>query len=136
MTFADAYCSSHRVRPEDYEHIVFLRTLHPVARIFRGTLGLIPRYFAADHSFIRSVGALTRRRDFGLEELDYVHDPANRGFLRRKLRLRVSARRLYALVRAELPHDTGAAPVSTQSLAPWPTGSAPAAPSAKPEGQT
>lgn len=107
--------------PEDYEAEVLKRSLYPLARACRIFLGLIPDYFLADRAFLAAVGRMTRRRDFGLEEIEFVHHPANRGVLRRQLKLRVSARRLHRLVRAVLTDENGGGAVSSQSLAPWPT---------------
>ena len=107
--------------PEAYEAEVMKRSLYPLARVIRWLLALIPDYFLADRAFLASVGRMTRRRDFGLEEIEFVHHPANRGYLRTQLKLRVSARRLHRLVRAVLADESGGAAASTQSLAPWPT---------------
>ena len=94
-------------------------SLYPVAKVFRGTLGLIPRYFAADLDFIRCVGRLTRRRDFAMEEMDFVQNHENRGFLRRRLKLRVSARRLHELVREVLDEPDDAGATGGESMQPW-----------------
>lgn len=120
MTFSEGFCAKYHVRPEAYEAEVMKRSLYPAARVVRGFLALIPDYFSADRAFLNAVGRMTRRRDFGLEEIEFVHHPANRGFLRRQLKLRVSARRLHRLVRAVFNDEQGGPDVAGESLAPWP----------------
>ena len=120
MTFSEGFCAKFNVSPEAYEAEVMKRALYPLARVIRWLLVLIPDYFSADRAFLASVGRMTRRRDFGLEEIEFVHHPANRGFLRRQLKLRVSARRLHRLVRAVFSDESGGADIAGESLGPWP----------------
>jgi len=102
MTFAEKFCAKRKVHPQDFEATVLRLTLRPAARVLRPLLNLNPDYFAADREFIRGVGRISRLQDFNSEEQDYTHNPHNRDFLHRTLRLRVSRRRLRNLVRDTL----------------------------------
>jgi len=97
-TFAERYCSVHGVGNRDFVESAVAHSLYPHARMLRPVLSLIPLYFTADREFVASVGRLKRMRDFDMEVFAYVNDPKNRGFLRRVLRLRVSAGRLNSLM--------------------------------------
>ena len=98
-TFAERFCAHFRVHPADYREAVLRRVLHPSARIGRPLLrAMSPDYFAADHDFIEGVGRIMHRREFGVEAEEFAHHPANRGFLRRALRLRASVGRMQKLV--------------------------------------
>jgi hypothetical protein len=99
MNFAERFCAKRDVHPADYEMAVLRLTLHRRARLLRPLLSLNPNYFAADRAFIRAVGRISRVADFESEAEDYLHDPANRGFCHRTLRLRVSRRQMHRLVR-------------------------------------
>jgi len=68
----------------------------------RHLLALIPDYFAPDLRLIRYVGRLRRAEDLRYEEIGFDQDRANRGLLRRTLRLRVSTRRLRRIVERTL----------------------------------
>ena len=109
ITFSEKFCAQHQLAPERYEVAVLRLTLHTPARLLRPLLGLFPGYFSADREFVRGVGRITRLRDFEAEAQDFAHDPANRGILRQKLRLRTSTRRMRQLVHATL-HDAAEAP--------------------------
>ena len=109
ITFSEKFCAQHQLAPERYEAAVLRLTLHTPARLLQPLLGLFPGYFSADRGFVRGVGRITRLRDFDPEALDFADDPANRGVLRQRLRLRVSTRRMRRLVHATL-HDATEAP--------------------------
>ena len=102
MTFAEKYCAQNRISPEKFADTVLRQTLRPAGRVLRWLLVLIPDYFAADLELINSVGRLKRMEGFDAEVMDFMYDPNNRGFLRRSLNLRISSRRLHALVRTTL----------------------------------
>ena len=109
MTFSEKFCAQRELAPEEFEAAVLRLSLHSPARVLRPLLALLPDYFSADRDFVRSVGRIRRRADFEAEASDFAHDPANRGVLRQRLRLRVSTRRLRRLVWATLP-DNAAGP--------------------------
>jgi len=98
-TFAERFCARYGVPPEGYAGRVFQLTLYRRTRPLVWLLRLIdPDYFACDYTFIRGVGRLKGLDDL-LDEIRYYCGlPGNRGFLRRALRLRVSAARIAGLV--------------------------------------
>lgn len=98
-TFAEEFCARRNLAPEKYEEFVLNDSFYPAARLLRPVLMLKADFFAADHEFIRRVGRLKRLGGFEAEVQDFLYDPNNRGFLRRVLKLRVSARRLRCVVR-------------------------------------
>jgi hypothetical protein len=105
-TFAELLCEHYGIEPEHYLRTVFRVTLHRRALLLAPVLGLFaPDHFACDLSFIRRVGELQRPADL-MDEIRYFYwHPWNRGFLRRTLRLRVSAARMTRLVRVILPEE-------------------------------
>jgi hypothetical protein len=101
-TFAEAFCRRHALAPGEFEAAVLRGALYPMARVLRPLLALDRDYFAPDRDFVRGVGRLRTAADFMPEAEDFAQHPENRGLLRRRLRLRVSARRLHRLVEATL----------------------------------
>lgn len=103
-TFAESFCAHNQIPPEQFAREVFKRVLYRRARWVSWLLPLIWRgYFAADFDLIYGVERLRRVRAFAIEVDRFNEHPANRGFLRRTLGLRVSTCRLRALVRESLP---------------------------------
>ena len=100
LTFAEKYCSAHKIEPEQFRIAVFCRVLYPRANRIKNLLKLIPGFFEADYEFIDGVGRITELWGFDGEEADFIQHPGNRRFLRRALRLRVSGRRLKSLAHA------------------------------------
>jgi hypothetical protein len=101
--FGERLCARFHVPPDRYLEIAFRCTLYPQARLLRPLLlWLDADFFAADRDFLASVGRLWRRREFKVEVWDFLDHPANRGCLRRGLRLRVSVERTRRLVDALL----------------------------------
>jgi hypothetical protein len=97
-SFAEKYCAKNGLENWEYTESVLTHSLYARARILRPMLRLIPGYFKADREFIASVARIKRLRDFDIEAFAFVSDPDNVGFLRRRLKLRVSAGRLNGLV--------------------------------------
>jgi hypothetical protein len=97
-SFAERYCAKHGLADWQFVESALTNSLYVQAKILRPFLRLIPGYFKADREFIASVGRIKRLRDFDMEAFAYVSDPDNRGFLRRTLRLRVSAAKLNGLI--------------------------------------
>ncbi|MDI1248285.1 MAG: hypothetical protein PSV13_05320 [Lacunisphaera sp.] len=99
-TFAEIYGERTGLAPAELNRVLFLRTLYPAARLIAGLVRwLNPRHFIADYEFCEDVGNLRSLEDFSLALGSYLEHPANRGFLRRRLRIRVSARRMLQIVR-------------------------------------
>lgn len=102
------YCSRHELPPEQFETAVFHYGLYPHARLLRWLFDR--EYFTADLEFIRSVANLRSRRDFSAEATGFHQHPDNRSFLRRVLRLRVSASRIRRLLDEEFEIERTAPP--------------------------
>ena len=97
--FAESYASRHGICREGFVLSVFQRTLHPHVRPLFSLINEIrPLFFSADYDFIVAVGQMRRFSDYETATLEFATHPANRGFLRRWLRLRVSVRRMRWLV--------------------------------------
>ena len=96
--FSERFCRRTGVTPARWHAVALRRALYPHARLLRPLLAALdPEFFAADRDFISGVGRLTRHSDFVIEAEEFAHHPANQSFLRRRLRLRVSVRRLHLL---------------------------------------
>ncbi|WP_438483351.1 hypothetical protein [Oleiharenicola lentus] len=94
-TFRQLYCEREKIDPAQFDETVFRRSLYPQAWLARGLLRLWNSdYFLPDYDFVNGVGGLAFHSDFRTELSEYYYHPRNRGFLRRVLRLRVSAERL------------------------------------------
>lgn len=99
-TFAEIYCEREGLSPAELNGTLFFRALYPQARPFLPFAHwLAPGHFLADHEFCQEVGNLRSLEDFALVLTSYIEHPSNRGFLRRRLRIRVSARRMFRIVR-------------------------------------
>jgi hypothetical protein len=97
-SFAERYCTMRGIANWEFLESVLVESLYPQARILRPLLRLKPGYFRADREFISRAGRIMRMSEFDTEAAAYARDPDNRGFLRRALRLRVSAGRLSGIV--------------------------------------
>lgn len=106
-TFGESFCALHGIPPEKFARTIFRRALYRRTLLFTWLLQFLKQdYFSADFDLIYGVERLRRLRDFKLEASQYNEHPANRGWLRRRLRLRVSTHRLKALIKETLPsHD-------------------------------
>lgn len=102
-TFSEAFCRRHNLPPERYVRAVLTRSMYPHARLVAPIIRLLSTdHFTADIDLVRGVGRIRSPRDFQTELADFAHHPANEGFLRETLRLRVSAKRLQDLVKNHL----------------------------------
>jgi hypothetical protein len=121
-TFAALYCDKHGIKPEEYDAVVLKRSLYPHARLLAPLLrALWPEYFTADLDFVRSVGRLRRFREFNYEAEEFAHHPANRGFWRLNVNMRVSSRALRRMVRVTLhPELEEQAEVDDRTTVPFP----------------
>lgn len=102
-SFQALYCSRRGVSPERFRRHVLARSLYPHARLLAPLLAWVDGHFQADYEFIDDVAHLERVELFHDAMDSYVGHFSNRGFLRRGLRLRISARRLWRLVSEVLP---------------------------------
>lgn len=71
---------------------IHARILLPFARIFD------PAILAADYDLIEDIGLLSSRREFSDSASSRRFHPANHGFLRKAVRIRVSISKLHRLV--------------------------------------
>lgn len=109
-TFSECFCARYNIPPEQFAREVFRMCIYRRTRLFKWLLPLINQnHFAADFDLIYGVERLTRMRDFVTEAERFNEHPANRGFLRRKLCLRVSTTRLKALIKETLPRKAAGA---------------------------
>jgi len=100
-TFASLYCTRHRLRPDRFVASVFWKTILPRAHYWGIPIFLIwSREFSVDRDFIAQAGKVETMEQY-LEVEEVFHRwPSCRSFLRGKLGLRVSSRRLRRLVAA------------------------------------
>ncbi|MET0263846.1 MAG: hypothetical protein ABW223_13160 [Rariglobus sp.] len=102
------------------------RALYPRTLPVKWLLPLLNRdHFTADFDLIYGVEHLRRLRDFTTEAERFNEHPSNRGWLRRRLGLRVSTSRMKALIRETLPPKSTAThsglPVDEGTSAPFKT---------------
>ena len=103
VSFIEAFCVRHRLPPERFEQAVLRRTLYAHARLLAPLCRFFDRnYLAADVDLVRAAGTLYGARDLTGEIADFTHHPANCGFMREVLRVRISTKRLRTLMRATL----------------------------------
>ncbi len=126
-TFAELYCEQNGLKPEEYEAVVLNRSLYPHARLLAPFVRMLwADHFAADIDFVRNVARLRRFREFAFESEEFAHHPANRGFWRLTVNLRISSRTLRRLVRATL-HPELEPQVETETNTAMPFSSKPSA---------
>jgi hypothetical protein len=122
-TFAEIYGEREGLPPEVLHTALFFRTLYPHARLIAWFVRWChPPYFIADYEFVEDVGHLRSLEDFSLTLGSYIEHPSNRGFLRRRLRIRISARRMFRVVRSVFaPGGPGAVtgPVGRDTFEPF-----------------
>lgn len=83
---------------QNFHRAVFRTTLYRHAVLFAPLLHWTG-YFAVDHQLIAACGGARSMTEIQECILDYVHHPRNVGFLRRVIRIRVSARRVRRVAR-------------------------------------
>lgn len=111
-SFAELFCARHNLSLEQFEEEVIARSIHYHATLLWRLINWVhPDYFTADRQFIRALADVRSLRDFRVESSAFTHHPANRGFLRRMLKVRVSSGRLRRLIASYLQsaRDDGAA---------------------------
>ncbi len=136
--FITLYCRRRGIAPSAFARELLLRSIYPHARPLFGLLTHLDRgHFEADLEFIVDVGQLRRRTDFGDAAESYLSHPANKGFLRRRLKLRISIRRMLAIVAdilpQQLPSDLRDRLEATDSLTPFEQEGTPSSEETKPE---
>lgn len=102
-SFQETYCASTGCSPPRFCTRVFWHCLNPATAFFAALLGgPNADFFSADRDLIAQVGRAGSMDRIREEVRDYFHDPRNRTWLRRKLKLRLSTARLRALAKAHL----------------------------------
>lgn len=106
-SFKVRFCERYGVPPAAFGEALLRRALYPHARPLCWFLGMWDRhYFQPDFEFIEDVAHL-RSAAYFAEAMDcYINHPYNRRFLRRRLRLRISGRRMWEEVNAIFPIGT------------------------------
>ena len=98
-TFQELFCERYCVHPDKFASAVFWHCLHRRAWLIAPFVRyLTPEFFAADYDLIRDMGRLTRARALADDLADFYSHPNNVGFARRRLKVRLSVRRVTKLV--------------------------------------
>lgn len=117
-TFAELFCRETRTDPARYEREMLARCVHRRARLLVPVIRCFaPDYFAPDDELVRGVGVLTSTRGLKGELQAFDSHPRNRGFCRRRLKVRISAGRVTALVRASFAEADQPAPALDRATA-------------------
>lgn len=101
-TISERYCQRLNLPPERFSRHLLWRSLTLQTRLLYPVLLLIPRYFEPDMEFIESLGTESSLEHFQTDIIAFKHHPANRTFLRRKLRFRLSTQKLLRNVRTAI----------------------------------
>jgi hypothetical protein len=117
VTFAEKFCARYGVSPADYEKEMLRRSLYPTGKLVRLLVSSDANYFLPDRDFIRGVGKLTRLQGFGAEVWAFTVNPENSRFHRLRLKMRVSAKRVYRQL-DEILHPEGPARPLGDSIPP------------------
>lgn len=98
-TFLELYCQRVGIARSDFVTDVLRRTLYPHARPLISLLeSMDDQHFHPDYEFIEDVSLMRRPEHFAAAVRCYLEHPRNRAFLRRRLKLRISVRRMLTVV--------------------------------------
>jgi hypothetical protein len=106
VTFRERFCQKYKIPDDKYERVAMRHALYPHARLVWWLVTLDSQFDTADIEFIRCIGRTARLREYENEALDYRQHPRNDGFLRKRLKLRVSVARFRRVVRAVLREES------------------------------
>ena len=99
-TFREIYCEKNGCTDSRFEHELLWRCFYPHARPLLPFMKVMSKqYFTADLELINDVGYSTGRQGVKDAIDSYFHHPANVGFLRRRLRVRISTNAIRHLAR-------------------------------------
>jgi hypothetical protein len=103
-TFAQKFCRMESCRPDEFSSRMFWSCLYRQAIPLAPVLARLRHgeYFHIDRDLIKQVGAAVTLDEIRRETQEFAMDSRNRGWLRRRARLRVSAGRLLALAERHL----------------------------------
>jgi len=100
-TFASLYCEKHRLQLDRFVASVFWKTILPRAHFWGIPIFLIwSQEFSADREFIAQAGRVESMAQYTEAEEVFHRWPGCRSFLRGRLGLRVSSRRVRRLAAA------------------------------------
>jgi hypothetical protein len=102
--FRDSFCERFNCPPEAYEKRVFWRCLYrrslPLAAV---VYALKPKFFELDFQTIRQLGVTRSSQEFRAELETFRYEYRMNGGFLRQLRLRISGKRMIALLRDVAP---------------------------------
>jgi hypothetical protein len=119
-SFRDAFCLRYACSPDEFEHRVFWMAIYRRSLPFAALVYAIHRrYFEMDFITIRELGKAQSSREF-CSELSSGRSEyrAQLGFLRNTLRLRISGKRLAAILAEVSPDAVGHENTAIESK--WP----------------
>jgi hypothetical protein len=103
-SFSESVCERLGLHPNQYENEVFQQCLYGKARILRPLLQFYNRnFFEADRDLVRRVGKIRWREELTRELDEFYYHPKNGNWLRRRFKLRISCRKIVALVKEVMP---------------------------------
>lgn len=119
-TFAARYCMHRGIKLEDFEETLFRRALYRRARWLRPMLETLRDYFAPDRTFIAMVGRARNMQEIESAMVDFVDCRSRYRFLRKGLKLRVSASTIWAMTHRLLRDQPPPPPMLYRSRPPYP----------------
>lgn len=118
-SFAARFCMHRGIKLEEFEGALFQRALYPGARWLRPLLEKLPDFFSADRMFIAMVGRAKTMRDVESAMVDFADNRGRFRFLRKRLKLRVSASTVWMLTNRLLKEAPPPAPMLLNSRPPF-----------------
>jgi len=114
-TFRESFCERFGCPPEEYEKRVFWKCLYRRSLPLAVLVHMFKRpFFNLDLQTIRQIGFARNTQEFRTELENFRYDYRMQGGLLRLLRVRVSGKRLMALLRSVAPPHAQA--TSTEKL--------------------
>lgn len=103
-SFRELFCEERSCSAEQFSRKVFWQCLHRHAAFVAPILGgFRSEYFSIDRELIEGAGRAIRMSQVRQEVRDYFSNSRNRGWLRRRANVRLSAKRLMPLASKYLP---------------------------------
>ncbi len=97
--YAERYCAHHNIPPDQFTPRVLAHSLHAPLRWAWPVLGWCwKETYALERTCVTAVGSCTQRDEVYRELSEYGYHPDNAGFWRRRMRQRLSTRRLLKLM--------------------------------------
>ena len=103
-TFEEIYCERHNCSPKEFSRRLFWKCLHRRAVPIAPVILLVNwDYFFPDRDLISQVRRSEKLNQVWEELREYFIHPNHQGFLRRRLNIRLSGRRLINIAKQYLP---------------------------------